>query len=56
MRGAVDPEAIAPPKCDECEQVMRLIGIERDPDNAQISLQTFACDCGAFAVSKAAYQ
>jgi len=33
-----------------------LRAIERDPDNAQISLQTFACDCGAFAVSKAAYQ
>jgi len=56
MRSAADPEAIAPPECDECEQVMHLIGIERDPDNAQISLQTFACVCGAFAVSKVAYQ
>jgi len=53
---AGDPEAVEPPQCEQCEQAMRLIGIERDPDNAQISLQTFACVCGAFAVSKAAYQ
>jgi hypothetical protein len=56
MRVAVDLEAIEPPKCERSEQAMRLIGIERDPDNAQMSLQTFACVCGAFAVSKAAYQ
>jgi len=56
MRVVVDPEAIEPPKCERCEQAMRLIGVERDPDNAQIRLQTFACVCGAFAVSKATYQ
>ena len=56
MRMAGDPEAIEAPQCEQCERVMRLIGIERDPDNAKISLQTFACVCGAFAVSRAAYQ
>ena len=56
MPVAVDPEAIEPPKCERCERAMRLIGIERDSDDAKMSLQTFACACGAFAVSKVAYQ
>lgn len=56
MRKGTDAEAIEPPKCQRCEQSMRLIGIERDPDNAQINLQTFQCTCGEFAVCKAAYQ
>jgi hypothetical protein len=56
MRTGVDPQAIEPPKCEWCKQAMRLIGIERDPENPQISLQTFQCACGEFAVSTGVYQ
>jgi hypothetical protein len=56
MRTGRDLETIEPPKCRRCEQAMRLIGIERDPDDSRISLQTFQCVCGEFAVSRAARQ
>jgi hypothetical protein len=55
MRTAVSPEAIWPPKCGTCQQVMRLVGIEQDPDMPQIRFQTFECACGELAVCRAAY-
>jgi hypothetical protein len=52
MRIAVNPEAIGAPECRRCERVMRLVGIERDPDDPHLRLQTFACACGELAVSR----
>ena len=56
MPAVVNPPALGQPKCQKCDAVMRLIGIERDPDNPRMSLHTFECVCGEFAVSRSVYQ
>jgi predicted RNA-binding Zn-ribbon protein involved in translation (DUF1610 family) len=37
--------------CPTCGEVMRLVGIERDPGEAKVHLLTFECPQGHYAVT-----
>ena len=47
----IDQEQISKMACPTCGEVMRLVGIERDPGEATVHLLTFECPQGHYAVT-----
>jgi hypothetical protein len=41
-----DLEQLGWPKCDNCGQTMRLVGLEPHGTNPHASLHTYECECG----------